>query len=150
VWKALPDVALIHDVSFKGMDAADIAAAVRVLQTATERLETYIETSGSPLKLRYMGTWLVWVVNGRAWLGLRDDFRPWLVTADNPRWISRTLDSPSIRALACTQRRDGCPKSVYMFRTTHTPRAQLGRSDAEEAERHARQARAGVPAGLAG
>jgi len=55
LWKALPDVALIHDVAFKGMDAADIAAAVRVLQTATERLETYIETSGSPLKLRHMG-----------------------------------------------------------------------------------------------
>ena len=45
LWKALPDLALIHDVAFKGMDAADIAAAVRVLQTATERLETSIERS---------------------------------------------------------------------------------------------------------
>lgn len=43
LWKALPDLALIHDVAFKGIDAADIAAAVRVLQTATERLEKYIE-----------------------------------------------------------------------------------------------------------
>lgn len=45
LWKALPDLALIHDVAFKGMDAADIAAAVRVLQTATERLEKYLERS---------------------------------------------------------------------------------------------------------
>jgi DNA-binding MarR family transcriptional regulator len=43
LWKALPDLALIHDVAFKGIDAAEIAAAVRVLQTATERLEKYIE-----------------------------------------------------------------------------------------------------------
>jgi DNA-binding MarR family transcriptional regulator len=45
LWKALPDLAFIHDVAFKGINAADIAAAVRVLQTATERLETYIERS---------------------------------------------------------------------------------------------------------
>ena len=44
-WKALPDLALIHDVAFKGMDAADVAAAVRVLQTATERLDEYIDRS---------------------------------------------------------------------------------------------------------
>jgi DNA-binding MarR family transcriptional regulator len=45
LWKALPDLASIHDIAFKGMDAADIAAAVRVLQTATERLEKYLERS---------------------------------------------------------------------------------------------------------
>jgi DNA-binding MarR family transcriptional regulator len=45
LWKALPDLALIHDVAFKGIDAADIAVAVRVLQTATERLEKHIERS---------------------------------------------------------------------------------------------------------
>lgn len=45
LWKALPDLALIHDVAFKGMDAADISAAVRVLQAATERLEAFIERS---------------------------------------------------------------------------------------------------------
>ena len=43
LWKALPDLASIHDVAFKGLAAADIAVAVRVLQTATERLEKYIE-----------------------------------------------------------------------------------------------------------
>ncbi len=43
LWKALPDLALIHDVAFKGMKAADVAAAVRVLQAATERLEKHIE-----------------------------------------------------------------------------------------------------------
>jgi len=45
LWKALPDLAQIHDVAFKGIAAADIAAAVRVLQTATERLEKFIERS---------------------------------------------------------------------------------------------------------
>lgn len=45
LWKALPDLGSIHDVAFKGINAADIAVAVRVLQTATERLETYIERS---------------------------------------------------------------------------------------------------------
>jgi hypothetical protein len=44
-WKALPNLASIHDVAFKGIDPADIAVAVRVLQTATERLERYIERS---------------------------------------------------------------------------------------------------------
>jgi DNA-binding MarR family transcriptional regulator len=45
LWKALPDLAVIHDVAFEGMDAADVAAAIRVLETATERLKTYIERS---------------------------------------------------------------------------------------------------------
>lgn len=45
LWKALPDLAVIHEVAFKGMDAADVAAAVHVLQTATERLEKYIDRS---------------------------------------------------------------------------------------------------------
>lgn len=45
LWKALPDLAVIHDVAFKGLDAADVAAAVRVLQTATERLEKYLDRS---------------------------------------------------------------------------------------------------------
>jgi len=44
-WKALPDPASIHDVAFKGLDPADVAAAIRVLQTATERLERFIERS---------------------------------------------------------------------------------------------------------
>jgi DNA-binding MarR family transcriptional regulator len=38
-WDELPDLALINKVAFDGVGAADIAAAVRVLQTATERLE---------------------------------------------------------------------------------------------------------------
>lgn len=43
LWKDLPDLASIHDIAFKGIAAADIAVAIRVLQTATERLEKYIE-----------------------------------------------------------------------------------------------------------
>jgi MarR family transcriptional regulator, lower aerobic nicotinate degradation pathway regulator len=39
LWDELPDLAFINKVAFDGVDAADIAAAVRVLQTATERLE---------------------------------------------------------------------------------------------------------------
>lgn len=39
LWNELPDLALIHRIAFDGIDAADIAIAVRVLKTATERLE---------------------------------------------------------------------------------------------------------------
>ena len=41
LWKELPDLAIIHDVAFKGMDDAAIATAVEVLQAATERLEKF-------------------------------------------------------------------------------------------------------------
>jgi DNA-binding MarR family transcriptional regulator len=41
LWEELPDlISLIHKVAFDGIDDADIATAVRVLQTATERLDT--------------------------------------------------------------------------------------------------------------
>lgn len=43
LWKELPDLTVIHDVAFKGMDEAAIAKTIRVLQTATERLENFIE-----------------------------------------------------------------------------------------------------------
>jgi len=39
LWNALPDLTLIHKVAFDGIDDADIATAVKVLQLATERLE---------------------------------------------------------------------------------------------------------------
>ena len=40
LWDALPDLtALIHTAAFDGITAADLATAVRVLRTATERLE---------------------------------------------------------------------------------------------------------------
>jgi DNA-binding MarR family transcriptional regulator len=39
LWRELPDLAVIHQLAFDGIDAADIAVAVRVLRTATERLE---------------------------------------------------------------------------------------------------------------
>jgi DNA-binding MarR family transcriptional regulator len=45
LWKELPDLAVIHDVAFKGMDDTAIANAIRVLQTATERLEKFIDRS---------------------------------------------------------------------------------------------------------
>lgn len=38
LWKQLPDLGFIHKVAFDGIDAADIAIAIKVLRTATERL----------------------------------------------------------------------------------------------------------------
>jgi DNA-binding MarR family transcriptional regulator len=42
LWSKLPDLAVIHDIAFKGMDAAAVATAIQVLQNATERLEKFI------------------------------------------------------------------------------------------------------------
>jgi len=41
LWERLPDLSFIHKTAFDGIDSADIAAAIRVLRTATERLENY-------------------------------------------------------------------------------------------------------------
>lgn len=43
LWNKLPDLTVIHDVAFNGMDDAAVAAAIQVLQTATERLENFID-----------------------------------------------------------------------------------------------------------
>lgn len=43
LWGMLPDLTFIRSAAFGGMDAADIAVTVRVLQTATERLEQLLE-----------------------------------------------------------------------------------------------------------
>ena len=42
LWDELPDLGLIHKVAFDGIDPADIAVAVRVLRTATERLDNLL------------------------------------------------------------------------------------------------------------
>lgn len=39
LWEDLPDLTRIHTLAFGGIDDADIDVAVRVLRTATERLE---------------------------------------------------------------------------------------------------------------
>ncbi len=39
LWNQLPDLSLIEDLAFGGIDPADLATAVRVLRIATERLE---------------------------------------------------------------------------------------------------------------
>jgi hypothetical protein len=41
LWDKLPDLTFIHTTAFDGIPSADMAAAIRVLQTATERLENY-------------------------------------------------------------------------------------------------------------
>lgn len=48
LWRELPDpIVLIHQVAFAGIDEAEIAVAVRVLQTATERLDQLAQGTGS-------------------------------------------------------------------------------------------------------
>lgn len=47
LWSVLPDLTFIRSVAFGGMDEADIAVTVRVLQTATERLEQLLEQRAS-------------------------------------------------------------------------------------------------------
>ena len=39
LWDELPDLALIHKAAFDGIDDDAIATAIRVLKTATERLD---------------------------------------------------------------------------------------------------------------
>jgi DNA-binding MarR family transcriptional regulator len=41
LWHKLPDLAHIHSVAFGGMNPDDIEVAIRVLRTATERLERF-------------------------------------------------------------------------------------------------------------
>ncbi|MGK9054835.1 MarR family winged helix-turn-helix transcriptional regulator [Xaviernesmea oryzae] len=43
LWAELPDLSFIRSAAFDGIDSADIAVAVRVLQTATERLENLLQ-----------------------------------------------------------------------------------------------------------
>ncbi|KKX25045.1 winged helix DNA-binding protein [Rhizobiaceae bacterium LC148] len=43
LWGELPDLSFIRSAAFDGIDDADIAAALRVLQTATERLEKLLQ-----------------------------------------------------------------------------------------------------------
>ena len=43
LWGELPDLSFIRSVAFDGIDDADIAIAVRVLQTATLRLESLLQ-----------------------------------------------------------------------------------------------------------
>jgi hypothetical protein len=39
LWGQLPDLTFIHQVAFGDIDAESLATAIRVLRTATERLE---------------------------------------------------------------------------------------------------------------
>jgi DNA-binding MarR family transcriptional regulator len=42
LWDELPDLALIEAVAFDGVDAADLATVVKVLQAATQRLSDHV------------------------------------------------------------------------------------------------------------
>jgi len=39
LWGKLPDLTFIHQAAFAGLDAADVATTIRVLQEAARRLE---------------------------------------------------------------------------------------------------------------
>ena len=39
LWNELPDLTFIHTAAFEGIDDAELAIAVKVLRTATERLD---------------------------------------------------------------------------------------------------------------
>jgi len=43
LWRELPDLTFIHKAAFGDIDEADIAVAVSVLQTATQRLEDLLQ-----------------------------------------------------------------------------------------------------------
>lgn len=47
LWGELPDLSFIRSAAFDGIDEADIAIVVRVLQTATERLENLLRKGES-------------------------------------------------------------------------------------------------------
>ena len=47
VWNRLPDLTHIHHTAFDDLDATEIAIAIKVLRTATERLETYSRKGAS-------------------------------------------------------------------------------------------------------
>ncbi len=46
LWRELPDLTFIRRAAFGDLDSSDIATAVRVLQAATERLETIAASKG--------------------------------------------------------------------------------------------------------
>ena len=57
LWDELPDLALIEAVAFDGVDAAELATVVKVLQAATQRLSNHLskeiesaQMDGAPLQ----------------------------------------------------------------------------------------------------
>ncbi|MBY5416426.1 winged helix DNA-binding protein [Rhizobium leguminosarum] len=42
LWRKLPDLSFIHDAAFGGVDEAELATTIRVLQSATERLQSLL------------------------------------------------------------------------------------------------------------
>lgn len=48
LWGELPDLSFIRSVAFDGIDDTEIATAIKVLQTATQRLETLLQKGTYP------------------------------------------------------------------------------------------------------
>jgi len=43
LWRKLPDLSFIHEAAFGGIDPAELATTIRVLQSATERLQGLLQ-----------------------------------------------------------------------------------------------------------
>ncbi|CAO3424908.1 MarR family winged helix-turn-helix transcriptional regulator [Azospirillum endophyticum] len=48
LWGELPDLSFIRSVAFDGIEEGDLATAIKVLRTATERLESLLEKGKTP------------------------------------------------------------------------------------------------------
>ena len=48
LWGELPDLSFIRSMAFDGIEDADIATTINVLQTATQRLETFLQKEVCP------------------------------------------------------------------------------------------------------
>lgn len=42
LWRELPDLSFIHEAAFRGIDEAELTTTIRVLQSATERLQNLL------------------------------------------------------------------------------------------------------------
>jgi DNA-binding MarR family transcriptional regulator len=42
LWRRVPDLSFVQDAAFGGIDEVDLATTIRVLQSATERLQTLL------------------------------------------------------------------------------------------------------------
>lgn len=49
LWNDLPDLGFIHAAAFGGIDEAEMAIAVKVLHTATERLDQLLRPGTTPI-----------------------------------------------------------------------------------------------------
>src|ERR1022692_4346055 len=54
LWDELPDLALIEAVAFDGVDTAELATVVKVLQAATQRLNNHLDRKSTRLNSSHL------------------------------------------------------------------------------------------------